>query len=140
MSNGGLRAFGLLAAMMLVMLALPSAARAEDDDDDDSQAEARVELSCSANSRVRLRVRTRDDDELRVEIDVRTPRRGTSWSVVMVHERRLVFRLQRRTGRSSGSFSLRRTIEDWPGRDTVTIRATGPRGEVCRASATVHGD
>ena len=139
MSTGGLRAFGLLAAMTLVMLALPSAALAEDDDDD-SQAEARVELSCSANSRVRLRVRTRDDDELRVEIDVRTPRRGRSWSVVMVHERRLVFRVQRRTGRSSGSFSLRRTIPDWPGLDTVTVRATGPRGEVCRASATVGGD
>ena len=41
---------------------------------------------------------------------------------------------------SSGSFSLRRTIPDWPGRDTVTVRATGPGGEICRATATVRGD
>ncbi len=59
---------------------------------------------------------------------------------MVVHERRLVLRVPRRTGGSSGSFSLRLTIPDWPGRDTVTVRATGPRGEVCRATATVDGN
>ena len=137
MSNGGLRAFALVAAVALVALALPIAARA--DEGDGSHSEARVELSCSANSSVRLRVRTRDDEELRIELDVRTPARGTSWNVVMLHERRLVFRVQRRTGDSSGSFSMRRTIPDWPGRDTVTVRATGPRGETCRATTTIGG-
>ena len=138
MSNGGLRAFAPLTAIALVALALPIAARA--DEGDGSSSEARIELSCSANSSVRLRVRTRDDDALRIDLDVRTPVRGASWNVVMVHERRLVFRIQRRTGGSSGSFSLRRTIPDWPGRDTVTVRATGPRGETCRATATVDGN
>ena len=28
---------------------------------------------------------------------------------------------------------------DWPGRDLVTVRATGPGGEVCRAAAAVDG-
>ncbi|HEX2303992.1 MAG TPA: hypothetical protein VHH57_10255 [Gaiella sp.] len=140
MSNGGLRASVLLAAIALVALAMPIAAGADEGDGSGSQAEARVELSCSANSRVRLRVRTQDDDMLRIDLDLRTPRRGASWLVVMVHERRLVFRVPRRTGRSSGSLSLRRTIPDWPGPDTVTVRATGPRGEVCRASATIDGD
>ena len=138
MSNGGLRAFAPLTAIALVALGLPIAARA--DEGDGSSSEARIELSCSANSSVRLRVRTRDDDPLRIDLDIRTPVRGASWNVVMVHERRLVFRIQRRTGGSSGSFSLRRTIPDWPGRDTVTVRATGPRGETCRATATVDGN
>jgi hypothetical protein len=138
MSNGGLRAFVLPAAIALVALALPIAARA--DEGDGSQTEARIELSCSASSSVRLRVRTRDNDQLRIDLDVRTPVRGASWNVVMLHERRLVFRVQRRTGDSSASFSMRRTIPDWPGRDTVTVRATGPRGETCRATATVDGN
>ena len=124
-----------LLATCVVVLALPVAARA--DDGGDSRSDVRVETSCSARSTVRLRVRTEDDDGLRVEVDVRTPLRGTSWSVVLVHERRLVLRTTRRA--SSGSFSLRRTIPDWPGRETVTVRATGPRGETCRASATVDG-
>ena len=137
MWNGGLRAFALFVATALAALVLPIAARA---DDDEPHAEARVELSCTAKSRVRLRVRTRDDRELRVDVDVRTPARGATWSVVVIHERRLVTRVRTRTGRTSGSFSLRRTIADWPGRDTVTVRANGPRGEICRASATVTGN
>ena len=97
----------------------------------------RVEQTCPGGSTIRLRVRSRDDDELRVEVDVRTRRRGAAWSVVVIHERRLAARVRTRTSTRSGSFSLRRTIPDWPGRDTVTVRALGPRGEVCRASATI---
>jgi hypothetical protein len=138
MSNGGLRAFALVTAIAFVALALPIAARA--DEGDGSQSEARIELSCSAHSSVRLRVRTQDENMLRIDLDLRTPRRGANWIVVMVHERRLVFRVPKRTGGSSGSISLRRTIPDWPGPDTVTVRATGPRGELCRATATVDGN
>lgn len=138
MWNGGVRTLALFVTTALAALVLPVDARA--DDGDESRAEARVELSCTEKSRVRLRVRTRDDRELRVDVDVRTPARGATWSVVVIHERRLVTRFRTRTGRSSGSFSLRRTIADWPGRDTVTVRANGPRGEICRASATVAGN
>jgi hypothetical protein len=58
---------------------------------------------------------------------------------VTVHERRLVLETSRRTGAGSRSFAVRLTIPDWPGRDTVSVRATGPRGEVCRATVTVAG-
>ena len=126
-----------LSCAVVVVLGLPAVARA--DDGGDSSSDVRVETSCGANSTARLRVRGRDDDQLRVEVDVRTPLRGSSWSVVLVHERRLVLRARARTSSSSGSFSLRRTIPDWPGRDTVTVRATGPRGETCRATATMDG-
>jgi hypothetical protein len=137
--RGG-RAIAVLAAGGALAVAAPSAAQAGDDDGSSSEADVRVELSCSRQSEIRLRLRTRDDDRLRVEVEVRTPRRGTSWTLVMIHERRLVLRVRRETGDSSGSFSLRRTIADWPGRDTVTVRATGPAGETCRASAAVAGD
>ncbi len=140
MHRGRYQALALLAAAALGGLATSGSARADDGDGSDSQSEARVELTCSRDSRVRLRVRDSDDTDLRVDVDVRTPRRGAAWSVVLVHERRLVVRVQRRTGGSSGSFSMRRTIPDWPGLDTITVRATGPRGEVCRASASVDGD
>ena len=136
----GLRTVALFVAAALTVLVVPLAARADDGDGSSSEADVRVELSCSATSSVRLRVRTRDDDLMRVDIDVRTTRRGATWTVVTVHERRLVSRTQRRTSTSSRSFSLRYAIADWPGRDTVTVRATGPRGELCRASATVDGD
>jgi hypothetical protein len=118
---------------------LAPAARADDGNGARSEADVRVEVACSERSRVRLRVRARDDDLLRVEVDVRTPARRAAWTVALVHERRLVFRVRARTGGSSGSVSLRRTIADWPGRDLVTVRATGPDGELCRAAASVDG-
>jgi hypothetical protein len=130
----GARPFVVLALAALLGLAAPVGARADDGDD------VRAERACSARSTVRLRVRVRDDDELRVEITVRTPRRGTAWSVVVVHERRIAWRGAQRTGSSSGVFSRRLTLPDWPGRDMVTVRALGPGGEVCRASVTLAGD
>ena len=59
------------------------------------------------------------------------------WSVTLVHERRIAWRGTQRTGSSSGSFSRRLTLPDWPGRDTVSVRALGPSGEVCRASVAI---
>jgi hypothetical protein len=126
----------LSAVVALGALAAPSAARADDGEDDD----VRVERACTRASTVRLRVRERDDDRLRVDLTLRTPRRNAPWLVVVVHERRLVSRTRVRTGRSSGSLSRRYTIEDFPGRDAVTVRALGPGGEVCRASVTVRED
>ena len=119
----------------LVALAVPLAALADDGDDD-----VRVERRCTGTSTVRLRVRTRESDRLRVELDVRTARRAARWVVVIVHERRLVLRTTRRTSLTSRSFSVRLTIPDWPGQDTVVARAIGPRGELCRAVAVLAED
>ena len=130
----GVRPFVVLVLAALLVLAAPVGAHADDGDD------VRVERACSARSTVRLRVRTRDDDELRVDLTVRTRRRGAAWSVVVVHERRIAWRGTQRTGSSSGAFSRRLTLPDWPGRDMVTVRALGPGGEVCRASVSVAGD
>ena len=122
-----------LACLALLSVALPLAARADDGGDVD----IRIERSCSLRSAIELRVRSEDGGQLRVEVEVRTQRRRGRWGVVLVHERRIALRTTKRPNPSSQSFSLRTTIPDWPGRDTVTVRAIGPRGEICRASATV---
>lgn len=119
-----------LAVLSAVAAATPATARADDGSD------VRVTRSCTAGSEVRLRVRERDDHLLRVDIDLRATRRGTAWIVTIVHERRVVLRATRRTGAESRLLSMRVAISDWPGRDTVTVRALGPRGELCRAVVT----
>jgi len=122
--------FGVVALGLLVA---PRDARADDGD-------VRVERACTGRSTVRLRVRERDDDLLRIDLTVRTTRRGATWGIVVVHERRLVRRARSRTSLSSGSFSRRFTVADWAGRDTIVVRAIGPGGEVCRTSVTIDGD
>ena len=120
--------------LVLVTLAMPVAARADDGEDDD---DVRVERRCTGTSTVRLRVRERDGDRLRVDLAVRTARRGMPWTVVVVHERRLALRTTRRTSLTSRAFWVRLTLPEWDGRNSVSVRAIGPRGEVCRAVATL---
>jgi len=135
-----IRSLVALALATLAVLSVPVAARADDDDDGDDVADVRVERTCTGTSTVRLRVRTRRHDRLRIELDVRTGDRGARWTVVVVRERRLVLRTVRRTGQASRAFSVRLTIPEWDGRNTVSARAIGPRGEVCRAAATLIDD
>ena len=96
----GLRPLVVLSLAVLLVLAAPVAARADDGDD------VRVERPCTARSTVRLRVRARDDDELRVELTVRTTRRGAVWSVTVVHERRIAWSGTQRTDSSSGAVAV----------------------------------
>ena len=120
-----------LALVVTVAAVAPAPARADDNGD------VRITRSCTAGSTVGLRVRKRDGHLIRVDVDLRAARRGTAWLVTIVHERRVVLRATRRTGAGSRSLSMRIAIPDWPGRDTVTVRALGQRGEICRAVATL---
>jgi hypothetical protein len=121
----------LVLALVAIALALPAEALAGRVDDDD----VRVTARCSGRSTASLRLR-RDDGALRVELRVETVRSGAPWRVVLLHDRRLAFRRALRTG-GGGSLRVRRVLPDWFGRDTIVARATGPRGETCRASATI---
>ena len=122
----------ILALLLTVAaLALPADALAGRSDDD-----VRVAGRCSGSSTASLRVR-KDDGELRVELRVDTRRAGATWRVVLLHDRRIAFRRSVRTGSSSRSLRVRRELPDWFGRDTVVARATGPRGETCRASVRI---
>jgi hypothetical protein len=102
----------------------------------ESGDDVRVSGRCSGTSKAELRLRE-DDDALRVELRVDTRRAGATWSVILLHERRTAYRGSRRTSASSRSFRVRRLLPDWVGPDTIVARASGPRGETCRATATI---
>jgi hypothetical protein len=114
-------------ASICAALVLPFAAGADDGRD------VRQKGTCSRASEVQLRLRS-DDEAIRVELELETPRRGSKWAVILLHERRIAFRGSVRTD-NDGSIELRRRVPDWFGIDSVVARATGPRGESCRVSA-----
>jgi hypothetical protein len=130
------RARVLRALVVALALAVPATAAADDDRGDDRD-DVRVTATCTRSSDAELRLREDDDDRLRLDFDLRARPRGGNWLVVVVHERRLVFHGRVRTSRSSGRISLRRSLPDFFGEDTVRLRASGPRGATCRASVTV---
>ena len=117
-------------AAAFAALALPLAAGA----DDDPREEARSEGKCSGSSEIELRLDA-DDGAIRVELEIDTRRRGSTWNVILLHERRTAFRGLART-RGGGSLELRRTVADWSA-DTIVARATGLWAEPCRVSATL---
>ena len=129
------RSWAACAAVLALLLgAAPAPAK---DGDDDGRREARVEGTCAKGATSKLRLRSRDG-RISVEFEVKRSRRGERWRVVLVHERRVAWRGTVRTRRSSGgSFRLRRTLPDLDGSDRVKVRASGPRGLTCEASATL---
>jgi hypothetical protein len=123
----------LTIAAILCALALPAGTLGAPLDEDD---DVRVAGSCSGASEASLRLRA-DDGAIRVELRIDTGRARATWRVVLLHERRIDYRGSLRTSSSSRSLRLRITVADWFGSDTIAARATGPRGETCRASATI---
>ena len=126
----------LVLLLALVALSAPAAAIA-DDGGGDHVDDVRVAASCTRSATATLRVRERDDDLLRLDFELRDRPRAGPWLVVVVHERRLVVRARLRPSRSSGKLTLRRTVPDLFGQDTVRVRASGPGGASCQASATL---
>jgi hypothetical protein len=115
-------------------VAAPASVRGGRDED-----EVRVEGVCSRSVTSELRLRADDDGiELRLEIDQN--RRGASWRIAIVQERRVVWMGRARTAGSDGSLRVRRPLRDLSGYDTVAVRAWGPGGLRCRATATLPGD
>lgn len=123
----------LLGVLLVILVATrPGAAVAKDGDD-----EVRVAGVCGRGASAELRLK-RDDDGIELRFAVGHGRAGVVWRVVLVHERRVVWRDNARTTRASGAFEVRRTLRDLPGADAITARAWGPRGLVCRAAATLR--
>ena len=126
-SGGSSRALVALAALCAALV-LPLVAAADDGPDD-----VRRSGACSRSSEIELRVRS-DDNVIKVELKIETPRRGSTWAVILLHERRVAFRGNLGT-RSNGSIELKRSVPNWFGVDSFVARASGPRGESCRVSA-----
>lgn len=104
--------------------------------DDDGRREAEVAGRCSKGATSQMRLRSRDG-EIRAEFEVRRRRGGEAWRVVLVQERRVVWRATLRTRRSSGAIRVRQTLDDLHGPDQITARAAGPDGLTCEAVATL---
>ena len=119
----------LLSALAVLALSAPAPASADD--------EVRVGGTCGKGATSELRLRAKDGAiQVRFEVDSR--RAYKRWEVVLVHERRVVWRGRVRT-RSGGSFRVRRSVPDFTGADQVSARASGPRGNTCAAAAVLTG-
>lgn len=110
--------------------AVPALARGGDG----GGGEVRVAGACGRGASSDLRLRSRDGG-LRVRFQVEHTRSGASWRVVLVQDRRVVWRGRART--RGGAFEVERALRDLPGADRVTARAWGPGGITCAAAATL---
>ncbi|MDH4176833.1 MAG: hypothetical protein OEW52_06935 [Thermoleophilia bacterium] len=131
----------LLRLAILVVATLLAAAAADTADArqaKDGKGEVRVAGRCGAGATSKLKLKA-DDGRIEVEFEVEQNRSGRLWRVALVHERRVVWKGRARTTGSSGSFEVRRLVQDLPGVDVVAARAWGPGGLTCRASASLAG-
>jgi hypothetical protein len=103
----------------------------------DTRPEVRVGGSCGRGASSTLKLKARDGG-IEAEFEVHG-RAGSLWRVAFVQERRTVWRGRARTVGASRSFSVERRLSDYPGPDQVFVRAIGPRGVTCQASATLPG-
>jgi hypothetical protein len=113
------------------LLVLPASSQAGRDD------ELRTAGVCGGGASSELRLEA-DDGAIEMRFEVRGARSGAAWRVVVVHERRVVWRGSRRPG-GGRSFRVERDLEDLGGADSIAVRASGPGGVTCRASGTLAG-
>ena len=125
----------LLVALLLAVSA--GAAQARGDDHGGDGGEVRVAAVCGRGATGSLRLRAKDG-ALELRFRLRQTRGRGSWRIAIVHERRVSARATRRTTRGSRSFEIERRLPDLEGRDTVIVRAWGPGGLGCHATATLR--
>jgi hypothetical protein len=136
------KAASLPLAIALVLLALavlgPASALAKGGGGGGGdRPEVRIAGSCGRGATSSLKLKARDG---RIEAEFEVHGRARSlWRVAFVQERRTVWRGRARTAGRSRSFSVERSLGDYPGPDQVFARAVGPRGVTCQASATLPG-
>ena len=93
--------------------------------------------SCSHSSDWKLKL-SPEDGGLEVEFEVDQNVVGAKWKVVMKHDGNRFFRDRRTTKAPSGSFEVRRVINNKSGSDRVTAKARNLRtGEFCRGTAKI---
>jgi hypothetical protein len=91
---------------------------------------------CSARSDWKLKL-SPEDGRIEVEFEVDQDKVGRTWNVRLKRDGTLFWKGQRTTQAPSGSFEVRRVIDDGTGPDLIVGRAVNPAsGEVCRGAAT----
>jgi hypothetical protein len=128
------RAVSLVWLALALALGVPAPALGSGGDDKD----VRVRGTCGNGATSNLRLRA-TDGAIRVEFEVDTNRGEKRWRIVLVHERRVVWRGRARTRSGSGSLRIRRSIPDYQGADQVGVRASGPHGNTCAATGVLKG-
>lgn len=127
----------LVALALLIALAV-GPANASARGGDGGGGEVRVAGTCDRGATSKLRLRAKDGG-IRAQFEVDHNRSGTLWRVVLVQDRRVVWRGRARTRGTGDSFEIERRLRNLPGADQVTVRASGPGGLTCAASATLPG-
>ena len=121
-------------AAIAAAVALSSAAAASANDGG-GRTQVRVRAACTGATEAKLRVRA-ERERIRIDFELRA-RPGARWTVIVLHERQTIARWTYRRLAGGGALELRREVADWYGTDHIAVRAAGPRGESCRASAVV---
>lgn len=89
----------------------------------------------SAFSKIKL---SPENGRIEVEFEVDANRVGQTWQVVIRRNGNVAARTPATTRRPSGSFEVRRVLDNRRGApDTISARAVSPTEQVCRAAATI---
>jgi hypothetical protein len=122
--------FGAIALVVTAMLAFPAAASVAAKDGDVIRTG-----NCSNNSDWKLKL-SPEDGRIEVEFEVDSNVNGQTWNVKLKKDGNVFFSGQKTTKAPSGSFELRRVVNNGAGTETFVGRAKNPAtGEVCRGTA-----
>lgn len=126
-------AIGTLAIAMIAGAALsfPAAIAANDRD-------VIREGNCTGASDWKIK-QSPENGRIEVEFEVDSNRAGQTWNVRLKKNGNTFFQGQRTTGARSGSFEVRRVVNNGAGSETIVGRAVNPStGEVCRGEVTAN--
>lgn len=101
-----------------------------------NDADVRKAGSCDGNTSAKIKL-SPEDGRIETEFEVDQNRTGVTWKVVLRHNGEVAARTKATTKGRSGSFEVRRVLDDGQGADTISARAVSPSGEVCTASASI---
>jgi hypothetical protein len=134
-------------AAVAIALAVPTPGAASDDE----EGTVAVTRAPCLGGTAQLRLEAEDDGEGEGEADLGIPdesginvqlrvtlrRPVVFWRLVLLHERRIVYRGTRRTNGSGYSLRYGRRVPEWLGRQTVVARVATFSGRTCRLEATI---
>ena len=122
--------FGAIALIGAAMLAFPAAVSVAAKDGDVIRTGA-----CTNNSDWKLKL-SPENGHIEVEFEVDSNVNGQIWNVKLKKDGNVFFSGQKTTQGPSGSFEVRRVVNNGAGTETFVGKATNPQtGEVCRGTA-----
>jgi hypothetical protein len=118
-----------LATALVALVPFAATATAKDGD-------VRRGGSCTGSTSAKIKL-SPEDGRIETEFEVDQNRTGVTWKVVLRRNGEVAARTQGTTAGRSGSFEIRRVLDDSPGSDSISARAVSPSGEVCTAQASI---